>query len=67
MHSRVTVTLMLSTSPPCKRSQILAIYNNIHQARIQDFLKGGGGVKARGTAKGGGGGGDSPCRRKITI
>ena len=36
------------------------------QARIQDFLKGGGVMATRG---GGGGviGGDRPCRRKITI
>ena len=33
-------------------------------ARIQDFLKGGGGVMA---TRGGVIGGDRPCRRKITI
>ena len=41
------------------------------QARIQDFLKGGGVMATRGGGDGhkGGGviGGDRPCRRKITI
>ena len=56
-----------STERDCEGPQQLSLPGGPerHQARIQDFLKGGGGGDGH---KGGGViGGDRPCRRKITI